>query len=79
MMKTILVTFVLFHSVEFKMFKVFDTKIVDDWIKDGVRYWSDNLCIEKSHLCGVGVILYFPTGSDSAQPIKVVQDFCVKD
>jgi hypothetical protein len=32
---------VLFHSVELKLIKVFDTDLVE--FKDGVRYWSDDL------------------------------------
>ena len=77
MMKTILVTLVLFHLGRVKTVKVFDTKmksIVADR-PDGGRKTSER---RRAPFAGLRVILYLRAGTDSAQPIRVVRDSCVK-
>ncbi len=77
-MKTILVTLVLFHLVEVKTIKVFDTrneKYCSQWL-DGGRKTSE---MRRAPFAGLQVILYLRAGTDSAQPIRVVQDSCVKE
>ncbi len=73
-------TLVLFHlEVAFKTIKVFDTrngscsfkpKGLDDdsWVDERAR----------TPFAGLQVILYLRAGTDSAQPIRVVRDSCVK-
>ena len=77
MMKTILVTLVLFHLGRVKTVKVFDTKMNSIIANrpDGGRKTSDR---RRAPFVGFWVILYLGAGTDSAQPIRVVQDFCVK-
>ncbi len=76
-MKTILVTLVLFQSVEVKTIKVFDAsneKYCCQWL-DGGRKTSEE---RRSPFAGLQVVLYLRAGTDSAQPIRVVRDSCVK-
>ena len=76
-MKTILVTLVLFQLVELKTIKVFDTrneKYCNQWL-DGGRKTSD---MRRAPFTGLQIILYLRAGTDSAQPIRVVRDSCVK-
>jgi hypothetical protein len=75
--KTILVTLVLFHCVEFKYIKVFDTKMngIVANRPDGGRKTSDR---RRAFFAGLHVILYLRAGTDSAQPIRVVRDSCIK-
>jgi hypothetical protein len=65
MIKTILVTLGLFQYVEFKTVKVFDT-IMNSIIAKGLMVVGRR---------GYGL---FYTGTDLAQPIRVVRDSCVK-
>jgi hypothetical protein len=71
MTKTILVTLVLFHVVEFKTIQVFDKineKYCSQWLDGG---WKSS---EKGRapFGGLRVILYLRARTDSAQPIRVV-------
>ncbi len=77
MMKTIWVTLVLFQSVEVKTIKVFDTwneKYWCQWLDDGRKTSGER----RAPFAGLQVILYLRAGTDSAQPIRVVRDSCVK-
>jgi hypothetical protein len=76
-MKMILVTLVLFQSVEVKTIKVFDTrneKYCCQWL-DGGRKTSE---ARRAPFAGLQVILYLRAGTDLAQPIRVVRDSCIK-
>ncbi len=76
-MKTILVTLVLFQSVEVKTIKVFDTrneKYCCQWLVGGRKTSEER----RASFAGLQVILYLRAGTDSAQPIRVVRDSCVK-
>ncbi len=77
MMKTILVTLVLFHLSRVKTVKVFDTEMssIEANRPDGGRKTSAR---RRAPFAGIRVILYLRAGTDSAQPIKVVRDSCVK-
>ncbi len=73
----ILVTLVLFQVVELKTIKVFDTimeKYCSQWL-DGGQKTSEKA---RAPFSGLRVILYLRAGTDSAQPIRVVQDSCLK-
>jgi hypothetical protein len=56
---------------------VFDTKMNSKVANrpDGGQKTSERT---RAPFAGLYVILYLRAGTDSAQPIKVVQDFCVK-
>ncbi len=76
MMKTILVTLVLFHLNKVKTIKVFDT-----WNeKYGSQYDDGHKTSDerRAPFTGSRVILYLRAGTDSAQPIRVVRDSYVK-
>jgi len=68
MMKTILVTLVLFHLSRVKTVKVFDTEMSSIEAKrpDGGRKTSER---RRAPFVGLRVILYLRAGTDSAQPI----------
>ncbi len=76
-MKTILVTLVLFHLSRVKTIKVFDTKMnsIEANRPDGGRKTSES---RRAPFAGLRVILYLRAETDSAQPIRVVRDSCVK-
>ena len=78
MMKTILVTLVLFQSVEVKTIKVFDTKMNRMFKPIGLDDGRLTDEERRAPFAGLRVILYLRAGTDSAQPIRVVQDYCVK-
>ncbi len=77
MMKTILLTLVLFHLGRVKTVKVFDTKMNSIIANrpDGCRKTSER---RRAPFAGLRVILYLRAGTDLAQPIRVVRDSCVK-
>jgi hypothetical protein len=77
MTKTILVTLVLFQVVEFKIIKVFDT-IMKCIKANGLMVVRRPLKREEPPFAGLRVILYLRARTDSAQPIRVVRDSCVK-
>ncbi len=68
---------VLFQMVEFKTIKVFDRRMVRYCSQgpDGGRKTSEE---GRAPSRGLRVILYLRTGTDSAQPMRVVQDSCIK-
>ena len=77
MMKMILVTLVLFHLGRVKTVKVFDTKMNSIVANrpDGGWKTSDE---RRAPFTGLLVNLYLRAGTDSAQPIRVVRDSCLK-
>ena len=78
MMKTILVTLVLFLLNRVKTIKVFDTwneKYLKPKGFDDGRKTSQE---RRAPFAGLQVILYLRAGTDSAQPIGVVRDSYVK-
>jgi hypothetical protein len=77
-MKTILVTFILFHSVKLKTIKVFDTNKLMIYLKMGSDIGQTTSEMRKAPFAGLRVILYLRAGTDLAQPIRVVQDSCIK-
>jgi hypothetical protein len=71
------VTLVLFHLVELKLIKVFDTDLVE-FLKMGSDIGQATSEMRRAPFEGLQVILYLGAGTDSAQPIRVVRDSCVK-
>ncbi len=70
-------TLVLFQMVEFKTIKVFDTRMIKYCSQgpDGGRKTSEE---GRAPFKGLQVLLYLRARTDSAQPIRVVRDSCVK-
>ncbi len=72
-------TLVLFHLEVSKTVKVFDTRKWNMQVKPK-GFDDDSWVAEKRRapFAGLQVILYLRAGTDSAQPIRVVRDSCVK-
>ena len=80
MMKTILVTLVLFHLEQsLKLSKCLIQKM-DHVVFKPKGFDDDSWVAEKRRtpFAGLQVILYLRAGTDSAQPIRVVRDSYVK-
>ncbi len=72
-------TLVLFHLEVGKTVKVFDTRKWNMQFKP--RGFDDDSWVageRRTPFTGLLVILYLRAGTDSAQPIRVVRDSCVK-
>jgi hypothetical protein len=63
-MKTILVTLVLFQLVEIKTIKVFDTRI-KSIVANGLMVVRRPLKMRRAPFAGLRVILYLRAGTDS--------------
>jgi hypothetical protein len=77
MMKTILVTLVLFHLVDLKLSKCL---IQSEWyVKPiGLDFGRRTSGKGSAPFAGLRVILNLRAGTDSGQPIRVVRDSYVK-
>ncbi len=71
-------TLVLFHLVDLKRSKCLIQIADDDGIKMGSDIGQTTPEMRRAPFTGLQVILYLHPGPDSAQPIRVVRDSCVK-
>jgi hypothetical protein len=68
------VILVLFHSVDFKQSKCLKQSVCMMGSGNGQKTSE----MRRAPIKSLQVILYLHTGTDLAQPIRVVQDSCVK-
>jgi hypothetical protein len=77
-MKTIFSDFDFISFCKVEAIKVFDTNKLMIDLKMGSDIGQSTSEMRKAPFAGLGVILYLCSGTDLAQPIRVVRDSCVK-